>query len=387
MIVSQGMIKSLGRYINITPSETWEAIKNLCNMATKNSNNFKRVLNGVWNGLCWCGNVLVKMGQGIMIAIALLAMTIFIYNPLVFVPLAFIKPRKAANLIYDTELDWFTDFWKAFYAPLAAMLPFYAKQHFMAANGIYNYSPKLQVKFVMCRFRKPEQIVELVKELTDEAVNLFWQENQDNWLNRQCVIRARKVLSDEQFQVLTIKGDSNLAQEYVERHTPSEAMLKMMLDAQFGNVFYYCVVRYGLSSAMVNYVYQLSEKMTQDKSRNEFRKGLVVTTQEALQHFADRQMVRNTQNSTNCEMWIAYLKEGNRPCVSAQKIMTPWQYGRYHEAGLVLASSVVEYFLSRADLGMCVKIFEYEDKEKFTDKAKSLIKANPVLMQLWLSRR
>lgn len=354
---------------------------------TSNQKKSKRVLNAVCYGLCWCGNVLVKMGQGIMIAIALLAMTIFIYNPLVFVPLAFIKPRKAANLIYDTELDWFTDFWKAFYTPLVAMLPFCAKQHFMVANGIYNYSPKLQVKFVMCRYMEQPQMVEAVKAMTNEAVQLFWQKNEDNWFNRQCVIRAGKVLNDDQFEVLTLKGEANLAQEYVERHTPSEGMLKMLVNAQLGNVFYYCVERYGLSATMVNYVYQLSEKMTGDKAKNEFRKGLIVTTQEALQHYADRQMVRNTQNSPNCEMWIDYLKDGHRPCVSAQKMMTPWQYGEYHSAGLVLASSVVEYFLSRADQSMCVRIFEYEDTEKFTDKAHALIKANPTLMQWWLDRR
>lgn len=356
-------------------------------MATtsNNSKKFKRVLNVVWNVLCWCGNALVKMGQGIMIGIALLAMTIFIYNPVVFVPLAFIKPRKAANLIYDTELDWFTDFWKAFYVPLAAMLPFYAKQHFMAANGIYNYSPKLQVKFVTRRYMEQPQMVEAVKAMTNEAVQLFWKKNEDNWFNRQCVIRAGKVLTDDQFKVLTLKGEANLAQEYVERHTPSEGMLKMMLDAQFGNVFYYCVGRYGLSAAMVNYVYSVAEQMTQDKSRNEFRKGLVAMIQEALQYFADRQMVRNSQNSNGCEMWIGYLKDGHRPCISAQKMMTPWQYGEYHSAGLALAPLAIEYFLSRADQSMCVRIFEYEDTEKFTDKAHALIKANPVLMQWWLA--
>lgn len=350
-------------------------------MATT-TNNFERVANTVWNIICWCGNALVKAGQGIMIAIALLAMTIFIYNPVVFIPLSLIKPRKAANLIYNTELEWFTDFWKSFYAPLVAVLPFSAKQHFMAVNGIYKYSPKLQVKFVTRRYMEQPQMVEAVKTMTNEAVQLLWKKNEDNWFNRQCVIRARKVLTDEQFKLLTLKGEDNLALEYVEKHTPSEEMLKKLLDKELGNVFYYCVERYGLSSAMVNYVYQLSEVITEDKAKNEFRKGLVVTTQEALQHYADRQMVRNTQNTSGCKMWVAYVGEFDI-CPSAQKLMTPWQYVEFHLAGQYLAASVIEHFLARADQNMCVKIFEYEDEEKFTEKARALIKANPTLMQ-WL---
>ena len=301
----------------------------------------------------------------------------------IFVPLALIRPRVAAHWLYGWDLEGYSDFWQATYRPLVAILPFYAKKYFMAKHGIDNYSPKMQVKFLMYRHREPEQITELVKKMTREGVVLFWKQNEENWLNRQCCIKADVILTDDQFKLLTLKGETNLAQEYVERHTPSEAMLKMLVNAQLGNVFYYCVARYGLSAAMVNYVYSVAEQMTQDKSRNEFRKGLVTITQEALQHYADRQMVRNSQSVGCAELWKAYLKEGNRPCIAAQKMMRLWQYTEFHQEGLALAPSVVEYFLACADQNMCVKIFEYEDEEKFTEKARALIKANPTLMQ-WL---
>lgn len=342
-------------------------------MATKNLNNFKRVLKNI---LCWCKKALVWLGEEIFCILVLALVVVFVLNPIIFVPMAFICPRKAACVLYDWDIDYFSKFWEFVYRPLVAILPFYAKRHFMEVNGFHKYSPKMQVKFVTYGYREPEQMRKLVEQMTDKAKDFLWQQSENDQNVRLYIIESDKVLTDKQFRLLIEKGEYDLASAYVCKHTPTNEMLKMMVNAKFGDAFCYCAERYGLSVDVIDYVYEKAKIY-----QNDFWKGLPMIMQESLQVYADRQMVRNTANHQNEKAWKAFLESGNKPCPQAQEMMDVWQYECYHKAGLKLSPRAVEAFFSRENLAMSGLIFKYEDRENFTDKAKALILANPRLMR------
>lgn len=73
--------------------------------------------------------------------------------------------------------------------------------------------------------------------MSAKAINLLWAENIVDWSIREEIIMAGVTLNDEQFKLLTVNGETALIKEYLEKKTPSEAMLQMLLSAQFGDLF------------------------------------------------------------------------------------------------------------------------------------------------------
>lgn len=321
--------------------------------------------------------------------IALLAITFIFFNPLIFIPYCLLAPKKAADSLYNWDLPVYMDFMQAVYGPFVALLPFRWKRHFMAVRGVEFYSDKLQ-----CRYFKSmvlagkEERVDLVKNhMSAKAISLLWSENTDNWCIREEIIKAGVTLNDEQFKLLTVNGETALIKEYLEKKTPSEAMLQMLLLAQLGDLFLFCVERYGLSARLISKVFAMEKETGSDKESERskaFRRNIAGLTQEALTHFAQRQMVRNSAARRDGEEWKLFLNEGNSLCTAAQKMMTVWQYDEYHKAGFHLSAEVIVYFFSCGQEMMWERIFKYEPKEALNEEAQALVAANPQLLSLAL---
>lgn len=96
-------------------------------MATisKNNESVKSVVaNKAWAVLVWLGNVCENTAKGLMVIIALLAITFIFFNPLIFIPYCLLAPKKAADSLYDWDLPVYMDFMQAVYGPFVALLPF-----------------------------------------------------------------------------------------------------------------------------------------------------------------------------------------------------------------------------------------------------------------------
>lgn len=357
-------------------------------MATisKNNESVKSVVaNKTWAVLVWLGNVCENTAKGLVMIIALLAITFIFFNPLIFIPYCLLAPKKAADSLYDWDLPVYMDFMQAVYGPFVALLPFRWKRHFMAVRGVEFYSDKLQ-----CRYFKSmvlagkEERVDLVKNhMSAKAINLLWAENIVDWSIREEIIMAGVTLNDEQFKLLTVNGETALIKEYLEKKTPSEAMLQMLLSAQFGDLFLFCVERYGLSARLISKVFAMEKETGSDKESERskaFRRNIAGLTQEALTYFAQRQMVRNSAGCNSQREWGLFLSQTDGLCLAAQKMMNIWQYDIYHNAGFNLSPEAIVYFFSRGEAMMWERIFKYEPKEALNEEAQALVAANPQLL-------
>lgn len=355
-------------------------------MATLKNNESVRTLvaNKAWAVLVWLGNVCENTAKGVVAIIALLAITFFFFNPLVFIPYCLLAPKKAADSLYNWDLPVYMDFMQAVYGPFVALLPFRWKRDFMTVRGVEFYSDKLQ-----CRYFKSmvlagkEERVGMIKKMSAAAINLLWAENTDNWCIREEIVLANAPLSDEQFKLLVTKKETATIMEYLKKRTPSEAMLQMLLSAQLGDLFLFCVERYGLSARLISKVFAMEKEIGSDKESEHskmFRRNIAGLTQEALACFAQRQMVRNSAYSRSGKEWKLFLNESNGLCLAAQKMMNIWQYDEYHEAGFRLSAEAIVYFFSRGEATMWERIFKYEPKEALNEEAQALIAANPQLL-------
>lgn len=356
-------------------------------MATlKNNESVKSVVaNKAWAVLVWLGNVCENTAKGLVMIIALLAITFIFFNPLIFIPYCLLAPKKAADSLYNWDLPVYMDFMQMVYGPFIALLPFRWKKHFMAVHGIEHYSDKLQ-----CRYFKSmvlagkEERVDLVKNhMSAKAISLLWSENTDNWCIREEIIKAGVTLTDEQFNLLIVKRETVLVKEYLEKKTPSEAMLQMLLSAQLGDLFLFCVERYGLSARLISEVFAMGKVDGSDKESEHskaFRRNIAGLTQKALERFSQRQMVRNSAGCNSQREWGLFLSQTDGLCLAAQKMMNIWQYDIYHNAGFNLSPEAIVYFFSRGEATMWERIFKYEPNEALNEEAQALIAANPQLL-------
>ncbi len=376
--------------IILTQSETWAPLK-IYVMATISKSN-ESVKSVVTDKACvvlgWLGKVLENTAKGVVIVIALLAITFIFFNPLIFLPYCLLVPKKAADALYNWDLPVYMDFMQALYAPFIAFLPFRWKKHFMAARGIEQYSDKLQCRYFksMVLAGKKER-VDLLKKMSTKAINLLWTENIVNWCIREEIIMAGVTLTDEQFNLLITKRETRLISEYLAQKTPSEAMLQMLLSAQLGDLFLSCVERYGLSARLINQVFAMGKGFgpeNESESSKSFRSSIAGLTQDALTHFAQRKMVRNTASVDGQREWGMFLSNGNELCPAAQKMMNEWQYDVYYNAGFHLCAEAIVHFFAKEEMSMCERIFKYEPKEALNEEAQALVTANSRLLRLAL---
>lgn len=334
-------------------------------MATKN-NKMRVVANNVWNGLCWCGNALKTVGQWVIIAIVLVAMFLLFYNPIMFLFWSIICPKKAAKMLYEADLEWYSEFCIALNCWMIALYPFCMKKHFMALREIKYYSVKEQCKY----YRWTGRRADVIRQMSDKAVQKLWKENYFD--DRVQIVSAGVKLSAEQFNYLVSTGQTTQVLAYVRRWTPNAEMVRVLIKEGEIQLLVFVVKSYGLSAEVVNEVFASEDEK------------LIAAVKEALVVYSHRQTVLNTQRSDESarKEWLTFCNSVEKDKIrsNAQKAMNGWQYDEFHKAGHTLDKEAVEFFFAKGDVSMCIRIFKYEkDNGRVSEKADALVAANPKL--------
>lgn len=352
----------------LSQQETWAPLK-FDNMATTNNNKsvVKNVANNAWAGLCWCGNALVSLGKWIIVAIALVAMFLLFYNPVTFLFWSIISPKKAAKMLYDADLEWYSEFCIALNDWMVALYPFCMKKHFMAVRGIDNYSDKAQCRY----YRKTGRRVSVLKQMTNDAVQKLWK-SETNFNEKVKIASSGIQLSDEQFAYLVDNGQLTQALAYIRQWTPNANKLRHLIKSDAHEVLVPAIKTYGLPAELISLVF------------SEGKSELVADVQEALVVYSHRQTVLNTQRSDESgrKEWLTFCNSVEKGKIrsNAQKAMHGWQYDEFHKVGHTLDKEAVEFFFAKGDVSMCTRIFKYEkDNGRVSEKADALVAANPKL--------
>lgn len=338
-------------------------------MATKNNKMrvVKNLANNAWEGLCWCGIALVSLGKWIIVAIILIAMVLLVYNPVMFLFWSIISPKKAAKMLYSSDLDTFTEFCIALNGWMVALYPFCMKKHFMEVRGIDNYSATAQCRY----YRKTGRRVSVLGQMTNEAVQQLW-EGETSFTEKVKIASSGMKLSDKQFAFLVDNHQTEEALAYIRKWTPNANKLRHLIEYDETEVLIPAIRIYGLPAELISLVFA------------EGKSELIADVQEALVAYSHRQTVLNTQRSdeNSCKEWITFcnsVKE-SRVRSNAQKAMNEWQYDEFHKAGHALDASAIEFFFAKGDVSMCIRIFKYEkDNGRVSEKADALVTANPKL--------
>ncbi len=332
----------------------------------------------LWQWIYRIGAAVLEGAVGLFFV---LVMIFIIFNPLFFIPLCLLAPQRAAKLL-GVEMV-LTDIMKVLYTPFIALLPFRWKKHFMVVYGLSSYSNKMQCRYFASVKSQKKRTELLKREMSLEAISFLWAQSEHDV--REEIILADVVLNDKQFKMLVDKEETLLIRRYLSKRTPSEAMLQMLLSARMAEPFLFCVEQYGLSARLIGEVFAL-EKLSGSDMESErskmFRQQIVGLTQQALNRYAQRQMVRQAHSQ---EEWQLFLQQQDSLCLAAQKMMNVWQYNVYHAAGFHLSAEAIVWFLSKGDASMWRCILKYEPQSAFNGEAQALINANPQLMSLALS--
>lgn len=352
----------------LSQQETWAPLK-FDIMATTNNNKrvVKNVANNAWEGLCWCGNALKTVGQWIIIAIVLIAMVLLVYNPVMFLFWSIISPKKAAKMLYSSDLDTFTEFCIALNGWMVALYPFCMKKHFMEVRGINNYSATAQCRY----YRKTGRRVSVLGQMTNEAMQQLW-ESEISFTEKVKIASSGMKLSDKQFAFLVDNHQTEEALAYIRKWTPNANKLRHLIEYDETEVLIPAIRIYGLPAELISLVFA------------EGKSELIADVQEALVVYSHRQTVLNTQRSDESarKEWLTFCNSVEKDKIrsNAQKAMNGWQYDEFHKVGHTLDASAVEFFFAKGDVSMCTRIFKYEkDNGRVSEKADALVTANPKL--------
>lgn len=109
----------------------------------------------------------MSLGQWIIVAIVLVMLLVFVFNPVMFLFWSVVSPGRAAQMLYgEGDLGLFSEFVRDLNGWMVALYPFRMKKHFMAVRGIENYSAKAQCRY----YRKTGRRVSVLKQMTNDAV-------------------------------------------------------------------------------------------------------------------------------------------------------------------------------------------------------------------------
>ena len=142
-------------------------------------------------------------------------------------------------------------------------------------------------------------------------------------------------LDGKQFEFLANHSYSVL-EVYINKYTPSEEMMEILLRYRLGDLFLDCVERHGLSTRLIAKVFAMKNEICsceENECVKAFRRNMAGLMQEALSKFSQRQMVRNTAaKNDGGDEWKCYLVE--EMCLyRKRKMMNVWQYDAYHHNG------------------------------------------------------
>lgn len=337
-------------------------------MATKNKNVVKNVANNAWAGLCWCGNALVSLGQWILVAIVLVMLLVFVFNPVMFLFWSIVSPGRAARMLYgEDDFGLYSEFVQGLNGWMVALYPFRMKKHFMEVRGINNYSTKAQCRY----YRKTGRRVNVLKKMTNDAVQELWK-SETNSNEKVKIASSGMQLTDEQFAYLVDNGEFSQALAYIRQWTPNANKLRHLINYGAHGVLISAIKIYGLPAELISLVFA------------EGKSELIAAVQEALVVYSHRQTVLNTQRSDESarKEWLTFCNSVEKGKIrsNAQKAMHGWQYDEFHKVGHTLDKEAVEFFFAKGDVSMCTRIFSYEQNNgRVSDKAEALIAANPKL--------
>ena len=353
----------------LSQQETWAPLK-FDIMATTNNNKsvVKNVADNAWAGLCWCGNALVSLGQWIIVAIVLVMLLVFVFNPVMFLFWSVVSPGRAAQMLYgEGDLGLFSEFVRDLNGWMVALYPFRMKKHFMAVRGIDNYSAKAQCRY----YRKTGRRVSVLGQMTNEAVQQLW-EGEINFTEKVKIASSGMKLSDKQFAFLVDNHQTEEALAYIRKWTPNANKLRHLIEYDETEVLIPAIRIYGLPAELISLVFA------------EGKSELIADVQEALVAYSHRQTVLNTQRSDESarKEWLTFCNSVEKGKIrsNAQKAMHGWQYDEFHKVGHTLDKEAVEFFFAKGDVSMCIRIFKYEkDNGRVSEKADALVAANQKL--------
>jgi len=219
----------------------------------KNNGVWDNVIEGVWSGITFGGQLIIGSIWAVLDLISLLALVIT--SPLWFTLLVIANPERAAyGLNHRSERDFgfrpeWLDWWLTvtrnvfiYYAmrwmwtPVIALLPMkYRKEFIIHGNKMLgDYSVKTQIKYFKTFDDEGKKNLIAHGYLSAEARATIWQDKyeRDNWVDSDLQ------LTKSQVEDLIAERGSALLRRYFRRNTPNKEMINFLLikaNHGFGN--------------------------------------------------------------------------------------------------------------------------------------------------------
>lgn len=335
------------------------------------STKFSNFFSFVWGILQALWLILLGLGKGIIIAVALLAMTVLVYNPLMFFIWSIVSPKSVASGLNDMDIPVYTDFVKAVNGWMVHCYPYFMKKYFMELGNFSEYSVSSQL-----RYYRENPTVEVLRKLSSEALYKLWSVSENN-ADRETIVKivdSGCSLNREQIMCLQKHGLNELLVDYFLKNTPSVDIVRVMMKEN-REVFLFIVEKYGLSSQLLREMYENSTV------------ELISEAEKKLESYSHRRIALECASATRGhEFWKIFCNETENISISAQKVMQPWQYVDYYSTDHKLSETALEYlFANDAYCKLWSMIFEHEPKNGIANaKIKSLVAANPRLKMMYL---
>lgn len=175
--------------------------------------------------------------------------------------------------------------------------------------------------------------------------------------------------NDEELRCL-LRYEHQAYKEYflriVSRQTPSDEIIKKMIgNPAWQNELLFCVKKYGLSPKIVQTLD--AEKLN--------------LLSQAMAEYAQRTFLLKTEDE---ETLKAFFEKTAKIEPEAQKVMKPYQYALFIDAGHHIDMNALEHFLAKGEVEMFKVFLRGEPNVKMSDKAECLACANPELAKLYV---
>lgn len=337
-------------------------------------------------------NFLREICAGLLIIIVmllLLAIFTIIYNPVVFWVWAMIAPKSAARSLYnikgkeDHPLDLPGKFFWEMNRKLDFLLPWRCKKEFLRVTQLKEANPTEEVRF----FHGEDQAAIISKNwLSREAKERLWPMIGNSL--HELMLPHMGSLNVEQFSVLVWNNEWQTVVEYINKYTPSERFLEIVVNAAIGkgkknNEAFNFLCRYAkvksLPANIINSIYKNTVIDEEDR----------MAIEKALSIYGQRRLI--ITGCDNHELWEKFcnrLKGGDGIFPENQILLNLQQYKDYHNAGFGLCNQAIIYFLSKEDMNMAEAVIKHELVEKkaaLTGQVCTLIEANAKLGEIYLN--
>lgn len=296
-----------------------------------------------------------------------------------------ISPKKAAkSLRGDSDPDDPVEDLRRFFWKLNKifrfLLPWRCKKELLMATCLKEATFEQELKI----FNESEQDDLIEKNwLSKKAKDQVWYQNR---CIRELLLPSMGTLTSEQFSILVHNEEWESVQQYLNRKTPSEKMLGILLKEalkkqekknQALNLLCNYTRIYSLPANLVNKLFNM-----QDVDQNVIEK-----IKSAQKSYGQRQVILyGQQNFKTWEKFCKSLDDKQDVFPENQKLMTRQQYLAYNKAGKKLCLSAIIHFLSKGELSMAEEVIRYEiiGNKISNDRIDCLISGNPKLVEiLW----